>query len=102
ISAVKLACSLPDVDSNKIYVLGHSLGAMLAPRIALECPKIKKIIMLAGNARPILDLLPEQMKYIAMVDSSDTTGMARQMDILSKKIELAKSEDLKPNTSDSL
>ncbi|HXP52792.1 MAG TPA: DUF3887 domain-containing protein, partial [Bacteroidia bacterium] len=32
-----------NLDTNNIYVLGHSLGAMLAPRIAHESKKIKGI-----------------------------------------------------------
>lgn len=34
ISAVRLVKSLPEIDSARVYVLGHSLGGMLVPRIA--------------------------------------------------------------------
>ncbi|HTB07774.1 MAG TPA: DUF3887 domain-containing protein [Bacteroidia bacterium] len=101
ISAVKLACQLPDVDSNRIYILGHSLGAMLAPRIAEECPKIKKVIMMAGNARSLLDILPEQMKYLESIDSANIAGENEKAK-WDKEITVAKSDDLKPNTPDSL
>ena len=34
IAAVALLCRMPDVDANRIFVIGHSEGAMLAPEIA--------------------------------------------------------------------
>jgi uncharacterized protein len=47
-----------------IVVLGHSLGAHLAPRIANQSNKIAKIILLAGNVRPLDQLIIEQYEYL--------------------------------------
>jgi uncharacterized protein len=51
------------IDSNRIYVVGHSLGAMLAPRIAKEDTEVAGIVMMAANFRPLEDLVVEQVKY---------------------------------------
>ncbi|SDZ88815.1 hypothetical protein SAMN05192529_103182 [Arachidicoccus rhizosphaerae] len=49
----------------KIYVIGHSLGAMLAPRIAKEAgDKISGIVMMAAPARKLSDIILEQTKYL--------------------------------------
>jgi predicted esterase len=45
----------------EIIVLGHSLGANLAPRIANKSNQISKIILMAGNARPLEVLLGNNM-----------------------------------------
>lgn len=64
LSAVKLACEQKEIDPSRIFVLGHSLGGMLAPRIASLCPELKGIIMMAGNARPFDELITEQILYL--------------------------------------
>jgi len=64
LAAVKLAKTINGADVNAIFVLGHSLGAMMAPRIAQKNAQVKGIIMMAGNARPLEDLVYSQYKYI--------------------------------------
>lgn len=55
------------VDSNRIYIAGHSQGAMCAPLMAKKC-KVKGLILLAAPARPLLEIIPEQLDYIANLD----------------------------------
>lgn len=50
-------------ENYEITVLGHSLGAYLLPRIANKSNQIDKIILLAGNARPLDKLVMEQYEY---------------------------------------
>jgi dienelactone hydrolase len=104
ISAVNLVSSLDSfhLDSTRIYLLGHSLGAMLAPRIANECKKIKGIIMLAGPARSLFDLIIEQSKYQASLDTTNDPDVKQRVNDEIKKCEFAKSGNLKPSTPDSL
>ena len=69
ISAVKMLKKNPDFKESKIYIIGHSLGAMCAPLIASKCKAVSGIVLLAGNARPLEDLLLEQYNYIFGLDS---------------------------------
>lgn len=62
-AAVGLLAARPEIDPKRICVEGHSLGAMLAPRIAKEDPQVAGIIIMAGNTRPLEDLILEQVKY---------------------------------------
>jgi len=64
LSAVTLLRSHSNIDSQRVFVLGHSLGAYLAPRIAKADATITGIVMLAGNARPILELARDQLQYL--------------------------------------
>lgn len=67
------AKTLPEVDSDSVYVLGHSLGAMLAPRIAEQADRLAGIILVAALARPFEDAIVEQVTYISSLkDSSDS------------------------------
>ncbi|MDZ7606574.1 MAG: alpha/beta hydrolase [Cyclobacteriaceae bacterium] len=49
---------------SAIFIIGHSLGAMLAPEIANANPEVAGIIMLAGNARPFAELIVAQTEYL--------------------------------------
>jgi dienelactone hydrolase len=62
-SAVRLLAPRPEIDPKRIYVAGHSLGGMLAPRIAKQAAQVAGIIILAGNTRPLEHLIVEQVKY---------------------------------------
>lgn len=68
LAAVGLLQSRSEVDASRVYVLGHSLGATLAPRIAVQDARLAGIILLAAAARPIEDLVVEQSTYLANAD----------------------------------
>lgn len=65
LAAVELAKTLSIINPREIYIIGHSLGAMLAPRMAERSKELVGVIMMAGNARPLENLLLEQVAYIA-------------------------------------
>ena len=54
----------------RVFVLGHSLGGMLIPRIAAADPTIAGLIVLAGAARPLEEAIVAQTRYLAMVDGT--------------------------------
>jgi hypothetical protein len=56
------------IDAKNIYILGHSLGGMLIPRIAGLDSKNTGFIIMAGPTRPMEDLFVEQIKYISLLD----------------------------------
>jgi uncharacterized protein len=51
------------VDAKRIFVLGHSLGATIAPRIAQADPHLAGLVLMAGATRPIEDIAIEQIRY---------------------------------------
>src|SRR5205807_809001 len=64
LEAVKLLRDQKAVDGKRVFVLGHSLGAMLAPRIGARDPGLAGLIVMAGAARPLPELMVEQTRYI--------------------------------------
>lgn len=64
-SAIELLRERPEIDSAGIIVVGHSLGGALAPRIAEANPSIAKLVILAGAARALPDIIVEQTEYIS-------------------------------------
>lgn len=64
LSAVAQLRSTEGIDSKRIFVLGHSLGGMLAPRIGQADPQIAGLIILAGPTRSFEDIEVEQTQYL--------------------------------------
>ena len=62
--------TLDNIDTEHIYIAGHSLGGYLVPRIAAQTPEAAGYILLAASARPIEDLLLEQTEYILSLEKS--------------------------------
>ena len=62
-----------DIDSSKIYLLGHSEGTLLAMRVAAEDPSIAGVVLLAGSAKTGEETILWQTKKI----SESITGLNR-------------------------
>ncbi len=77
LTAIAIAKTTPGVNKAQIFVLGHSLGGMLAPRIAALAPDLAGIILAAAPARKLSDLVAEQNKYLYL-SSGDTTAAGKQ------------------------
>ena len=67
-SAIDFLKTIDNVDKSKIFVLGHSLGAMAAPQIASANDDVSGIMMLAAPARGLEDLIYDQIVYLAELD----------------------------------
>ena len=83
VSALKMAMEMPEIDSERVYVLGHSLGAMLAPEIARRVPGIAGVIMVAPPAQKLPEMIEYQCDYLkgiyAELGASDAVAMMEQM-----------------------
>jgi alpha-beta hydrolase superfamily lysophospholipase len=64
---------LPRIDSQHVFLLGHSMGGTLVPRIAAENPGISGLIIMAGATRPLPELMVEQAEYVASL-GNDSAG----------------------------
>jgi pimeloyl-ACP methyl ester carboxylesterase len=70
------------IDSNKIFVVGHSLGGMLAPRIVSESNGIfAGAVIMAGSPRSLLDIVYDQNIYqISLSDPSERDAIMQQVE----------------------
>lgn len=68
VAAIAYARTLPEIDSSRIFVLGHSLGGYAAPRIATLDPDIGGLILLAAPVQPLYERILAQSTYIANLD----------------------------------
>ena len=78
--ALKVLEAQPEVNGNEITVLGHSEGAIVAPRIALENTEVKKMVLMsapAGNLRDLLEfqLITRPLLYAGQIMDTNHDGL---------------------------
>lgn len=87
VAAVAALAANPAIDPHRIVVLGHSQGGMLAGRIAqASAGKVAGLVLFAAPARPILDILIEQNRYMLGLDGSISAEEQTQLDTLTASI----------------
>ena len=60
--AIEYALSSKKINNKKIFVIGHSLGGMMAPKIASEYKQVAGILILAGSPRKLEDISYDQIE----------------------------------------
>jgi hypothetical protein len=95
--AVALLASQPGVDRKRIYLAGHSLGAVLAPRIARSHRDIAGILLLAGTTRPLEQVVLQQVKYLTALDGNVTEAEKKQIDAAEQFAREVRRADLQPH-----
>jgi hypothetical protein len=70
LAAVTYLKNVSKVNQSQLYLLGHSLGAMMAPEIASQSNNLSGVIMLAAPARSFEDLYLAQITYLAKLDGT--------------------------------
>ncbi|WP_240906241.1 alpha/beta fold hydrolase [Thermomonas sp. HDW16] len=65
------------IDGKRVFVLGHSQGGMMAPRIAAVSGHVAGLVLLAAPARPLLDIVIEQNRRMAVLDDGKTSDVER-------------------------
>lgn len=73
--------SRKEVDENQIGLIGHGEGAIVAPMVAVDMPKIAFIVLLAGTAVPGEDVLLAQTERAEMA-----AGLPEEQIAADKKI----------------
>jgi uncharacterized protein len=96
--AVDLLRKSDRIDPENVFVLGHSLGGMVIPRIGEGDPDIAGFIILAGAALPWEEMVYEQILYILNLDGSLDQEQQTYLDLVGEQVERIKSPDLSINT----
>ncbi|WP_367345372.1 alpha/beta fold hydrolase [Stenotrophomonas bentonitica] len=90
VAAVALLANTPGIDTKQIYVMGHSQGGMLAPRIAARSGKVAGVVLWSAPARSLLTLLPEQNRYLFNQDGRISADEQAALDRLDAQIAAAR------------
>jgi len=63
------------IDSDNVFIIGHSMGAMLAPRIDSEGGDFKGLVLMAGTLRTLDEVLISQTEEMLLL----TKGLSRRI-----------------------
>jgi len=66
-AAVAYLRTRPEIDPDRIALVGHSEGGIIAPMIAASDTTIRALVLMAAPASPGRDIIAEQNRYV--VDS---------------------------------
>ena len=87
VSALMLAARQAGVDADSVFLLGHSLGAMLAPRIAQRAAQRPAgLILLAAPTEKITVALRRQLAYLAKLQEQPESAADAQYEAIVRSL----------------
>lgn len=97
VAALRVLAERKQVDPRRVFLLGHSLGGQMAPRIASRYPRLAGVIMLAAPARPLLDVIVQQTREQGERHGESQAAIDKQLHaIAAEKALLAKANPQEP------
>jgi uncharacterized protein len=96
-AAVHLLRAHPAVDAGRVFVLGHSFGGTVAPRVAAGEPSVAGLVIMAGGTQPLHWAAVRQIRYLTAVDP-ETAATLPSIEAMTRAAVLADSPDLSPST----
>lgn len=97
VRAIALLRTQTEIAANRVFLLGHSIGGYVAPRVATLDSKLAGVIFLGANARPIEDVALDQNDYLAHLNGNPGPQVEQRLDAL--KAEVAKVKALQSGSA---
>lgn len=94
-SAVAELAKNPAINPHRIFVVGHSLGAVMAPRIATGDSQIEGIVLMAGAITPIEKLALDQVRTISERTHVPAAESGPQIAAVEAEVRAIESPDLR-------
>ncbi len=77
----------PRIDAGRVFLLGHSMGAMLAPRIDAEGANVRGLILMAGTPYRLEEIVLRQLRQAGDGRSVMNRIVSLEYRIFAKKFE---------------
>ncbi len=90
LAAANLLRQTDKIDAQNIFILGHSLGGALIPKIAGLDSKSAGYIVMAGPTRPLEDLFIDQMEYVYLLDGKLSEEESARLDEIKESVQKIK------------
>ena len=89
-AAIELAEVDTRVDNDRIYVLGHSQGGMLAPKLAFDNQTVRGVISLAGSLRGLEEIILDQSAVSLGGSGLDSAQQQAQLALIQAEVDKIK------------
>ncbi|MFN4768049.1 MAG: hypothetical protein ACK5IF_08200 [Ignavibacteria bacterium] len=99
IAAYKAIAMYREVDTTNIFFLGHGTGGMILPRALQQTKNVKGIILMGAPARPLPDVLLEQLEYVLSLDTLiEKNDAQKKIETLRKQYQSVNAKTLTKDT----
>lgn len=78
------------IDDSNVFLIGHSLGGMLAPRMDAQGGDYRGMIILAGSPRSLWEIVYDQNKAVLKRSKMDEEEKEKQEQLIEEEYEKAK------------
>ncbi|MBT8398373.1 MAG: alpha/beta fold hydrolase [Gemmatimonadetes bacterium] len=99
LEALALVRARPEVDPDRVILLGHSLGGIMAPEIARQDGELAGVVILAAPARPFFEVLKSQLEYIGSLEADPESPARAQLDSLISVVHQVESGEIPDDQS---
>lgn len=83
---------------GRVFVLGHSEGGSVAPRVAAAAPAVAGLVIVAGGAQPAHWAAVRQFRYLASLDPATEAAAGPLIETITRQAEAVDSPDLSAST----
>lgn len=87
LSAIALLKKNSKIDTKRIYLIGHSLGGMILPRILLKTNDVKGAVFMAANSSRLEDIILKQVLYLNSFSDDKVAELRKQVKNVKKIID---------------
>jgi fermentation-respiration switch protein FrsA (DUF1100 family) len=101
LAAAALLRKQKGIDPKRVYLVGHSLGAMAAPRLGELDPDLAGVVLMSAPSRPLEDLIAEQFAYIYSLKGDLSDKDKEELDKIKKQVARVKDPKLTKETPSS-
>jgi len=81
-----------DIDPDRVGLIGHSEGGVIAPLVAAKDPRIAFVVLMAGTGVPGDQILPRQYHDIYAASGAGETVAAKQADVIAAANAIVRTE----------
>lgn len=96
VAAVHLLQRQPGVDPARVFVLGHSMGGKVAPRVAAAEASVAGLVIMAGDTQPMHQAAVRVVRYLASLDPGP--AMEAAVEVFTRQAAMVASSGLSPST----
>jgi len=92
LAGVRFLKSQPKIDGDRIGLLGHSEGGVVAPLAASQSPDVAFVILLGGTGVPGSEIVQMQSRLIARANGANDIAIHRNQEALRRTFEVLRTE----------
>jgi hypothetical protein len=98
VTAVRRVMRVEGVDPNRVFILGHSFGGTLAPRIARAADEVAGMVILAGTTRRLPEVILDQARFLRALKGGPDSDEEQHLRWLTRQVKAAENPGLSIDT----